>query len=816
MANPLQPFKWLDAAHYVYNEYLSKPYTSKSIPTDWEFTHKDVTIPRPNHGLVHTLRTAAYVCLVVQAYNFFNQPPLTSIDTDHLQLALLFYVTGRENEASFGQDNYLKYRQKSVDAFEKYVRKNLPHQFTETQLQFYKKGIFDSYSSSPPHYVILRICHDLDLLRCYTRDEYLKKIQEASRYVGTLAEPLSQLAEECLRQTGDRIMGEQTYDGPLFTLCSTSVEATLQKLYIAFQLKQGVIMQAINPSAPIPPDLKAHVPKTPWNISLDLFARIQNQPQPQNQSKDAFKKCEVLSTDPEVAFVLQYFMHQKPHKYGISKIYCIHNPDQTSSFESGIKIIEREAENPIYISKGKEEEPKKERAKALQRWKECTASFSPFKIKGPRRTDKYTEVKVLPLWHGSSPEKCTSIFTSGFTSFGKHHLFNPAAQKGANASTDIGYFGSGIYFTDSPDYASMYSNGHLLLSWVSMREPYPVVNDVPHPGKGSDMKKLEGQGPYQNYNAHYIPVAPIKPKNQNCMEYYPCYQNQVPAWDEIVVFSKNQTLPRFWIELGLDSPEQPLFTAPVSDAKTDPVLKNKNDPVKPVTGQSLPEILPAVPVQAIIDPALSTCVFGAAEWKKYIGDPGVEPPLPPDIDQILTAQCPIWPDKKVHETHLLTLIPATVNGKPLTLKSLGELVQKPLQGKATGYFDCNPVLRNYVDMPATSHWVLMSRDVIPNSRKKSYKDQQTLAQGYTGYVIPNVLDATVAIFMEYVRSGTRLYNDNPWAFTRCQEECNKNWQLVVGGLSPDGLRVHFCYNFGLKRIGVGVARKFIYPSHMKN
>ncbi len=200
--------------------------------------------------------------------------------------------------------------------------------------------------------------------------------------------------------------------------------------------------------------------------------------------------------------------------------------------------------------------------------------------------------------------------------------------------------------------------------------------------------------------------------------------------------------------------------------------------------------------------------FGAAEWKKYFGDVGVEPPLPSNIDQILMGPCPIWPDKKVHETHLLTLIPKTVNGTPLTLKNLGELVQKPLQGNATQYRSFS--LGEYSDTPVpASHWILMSRDVIPNSRKKSYKDQQTLAQGCTGYAIPSVLGAAVAIFMEYVRSGTRLYNNNPWTYTSCQEQYNKNWQLVVGGFAPGGLHVSDYYVVGgTEGLGVGVSRKF--------
>ena len=165
---------------------------------------------------------------------------------------------------------------------------------------------------------------------------------------------------------------------------------------------------------------------------------------------------------------------------------------------------------------------------------------------------------MLPLWHGT--EHADSICTSGFTFFGKHHL-HPSKLFPVNVpkmeSTDIGYFGSGIYFTNSAHYASIYSNGSLFLAWVSMREPYPVVNDVPLPGKGSDMQKLEGQGAYQNYNAHYIPVASVDPKNPKCMVYYPCYKSAQAAWDEYVVFHGSQTLPRFRVELSVDLPTAP-------------------------------------------------------------------------------------------------------------------------------------------------------------------------------------------------------------------------------------------------------------------
>jgi hypothetical protein len=198
--------------------------------------------------------------------------------------------------------------------------------------------------------------------------------------------------------------------------------------------------------------------------------------------------------------------------------------------------------------------------------------------------------------------------------------------------------------------------------------------------------------------------------------------------------------------------------------------------------------------------------FGKAAWAKHFGDVGVEPPLPNDIVNILQSPCPFWPGKKVQETHLLVLIPQTVNGKPLTLEMVGELIQKPLQGTPTKY--ASFYLGQYTDPPApSSHWALLTRDVIPGSRNKSYKDQQALVKSKASYEVPTILDATVAILMEHVRTGSKLYRDDLWTYTRCQEKYNDTWQLVVGGFGAGGLGVSG-YGYVHDRDGVGGLRKF--------
>jgi hypothetical protein len=213
---------------------------------------------------------------------------------------------------------------------------------------------------------------------------------------------------------------------------------------------------------------------------------------------------------------------------------------------------------------------------------------------------------------------------------------------------------------------------------------------------------------------------------------------------------------------------------------------------------------PSIQTFAIKPP---TMAFGKAKWATYFGDIGVEPSLPSNIEQILNGPCPIWADKKVHETHTLTLIPQTVKGNPLNLRLLGDLVCESHLGDLLIYSVGN-CLGEYNDPSTTaSHWALMSRDVIPNSRYKSYADHQKLVQNYVGYgyQVPTVLDAAVSILMECVSTGTRLYSANPYTYTRCQEKWNRDWQLVVGGFSLSGLSVD-CDSYDPQYYGVGALR----------
>ena len=626
-------------------------------------------------------------------------------------------------------------------------------------------------------------------------------------------------------------------------------------------------------------------PHIPWAISEATFAKMK-------ATKEVpYKVAQLFPTDPEWAFVWHHFHHQKPTKYSLGKVLIIHERHQQQAFEQTLSSQEREA--PKFLPNWDQEPRAPQRAQAIQRWKEAISPFSPFQsMESDGRRHSWTSTKIVPLFHGTSEKVCHSICESGHTYFGKTTL---AKKAGDPHSLDDGYFGSGIYFTNSARYAAdIYSQGHLLVSWVSMREPFPVVGDPSQ----EDMKILRGKPAYSHYNAHYAPVTSINPADPDCPEYYPTQEGQAPTYDEYVVFHKTQTLPRFWIHLVVDAlflkalsaqPEHvedliphlmTLLQSPHvdSDKKLRKYLNEKltfliqQEPeeyleeiqmdhffgnlqglidatgkvnraiARTLMGAGSAPVLPAVAAAASPPPSqyetdlakaleaslkmapqapLATAApvktsktipaqaFGALKWAQYFDVQVVEPPLPPDIDQILAGPCPIFPGKKVSETHFLTLIP-----EGMTLEKLETLVCNSRQGNKIGFRDKSNSFEQHKKTPAgKTHWALITNDVIPGSRKKTWKDQQTLAGPYRsqGYEISSLIDVATSLLLEYVQTGRRFYTDSPYTWTRCVEQYvsgSSQYPMVVGGFASAGLFVDYDVVYGSECNGVGLARKF--------
>jgi hypothetical protein len=208
----------------------------------------------------------------------------------------------------------------------------------------------------------------------------------------------------------------------------------------------------------------------------------------------------------------------------------------------------------------------------------------------------------------------------------------------------------------------------------------------------------------------------------------------------------------------------------------------------------------------------SAIVFGKEEWMRLIGrETGRVPPLPDNIQAILDAPCPFWPDKTVAQTHMLVLIPKTFthmnNGNVvrewLTLNTLNQVV-KSKQGAGIGHFP-HPITRQYVNTQIDeSYWVLMTKNVLPESEGKTYPIQKALVEA-AGYEVPGCLEAATCILLEELRSGTRLFGIDPLTYTCCEENIDGS-QLLVGGFDPRGLMLHSNFYHNVPNGIAGVKR----------
>jgi hypothetical protein len=170
--------------------------------------------------------------------------------------------------------------------------------------------------------------------------------------------------------------------------------------------------------------------------------------------------------------------------------------------------------------------------------------------------------------------------------------------------------------------------------------------------------------------------------------------------------------------------------------------------------------------------------------------------LPWNIAGILESRCPIFPEKRVMDTHMLVRLPKTLNGQ-LTLKSLGELAKKYFPNSTTGYTShSNFILNKLEDKPIDkSYWVLMTKDVLRDSKCKSYSNQQKmvadLAEKFLiNYEVPEPLEAAVCILSQYFfDSKTYLFSADPLTYTRCKENVQREFPTTVGGFTPRGLNI---------------------------
>ena len=189
--------------------------------------------------------------------------------------------------------------------------------------------------------------------------------------------------------------------------------------------------------------------------------------------------------------------------------------------------------------------------------------------------------------------------------------------------------------------------------------------------------------------------------------------------------------------------------------------------------------------------------FGKEKWEQYFGKIGPERLLPRDICKILSSECPFSLEKligTVADTHLLVLVPQAVNGEPVTINSLRELIKNPLQGNPTCYeYIWDKVIAQHGEKSAKSQWILLTADILKDSRNISYEKQEKMVTDQLGYEVPTALNVITALVAKYASTGECIFGRNPWTYTRCSDkvkyEGGSEFQIIVGGFAASGLCV---------------------------
>lgn len=209
-----------------------------------------------------------------------------------------------------------------------------------------------------------------------------------------------------------------------------------------------------------------------------------------------------------------------------------------------------------------------------------------------------------------------------------------------------------------------------------------------------------------------------------------------------------------------------------------PVYRSISDSFKSLIGDSLP----LVPVPEI--------AFGKAKWEKYFGDVGEEPPLPLNIEEILNSPCRFWPGKTVKETHVLFLLPKTINKKPLTLLELKNISGTTVSKKCSETFghqtfiegyDCH-CLTLHGDVPVKqSEWLLITKKEIPLTNSKEYPNQIATLKRHTNYRVPKVMEVLACMITDRIDSS-EPYVSEKWGSTLCEERSVDSLSYWVGSV----------------------------------
>jgi hypothetical protein len=203
----------------------------------------------------------------------------------------------------------------------------------------------------------------------------------------------------------------------------------------------------------------------------------------------------------------------------------------------------------------------------------------------------------------------------------------------------------------------------------------------------------------------------------------------------------------------------------------------------------------------LIPELLGKNFLGAEAWTSQGIDVGRAPPIPSSItSELLESECPLHPGKKIKDTHLLVLLPKSVNGKPYTALELNELCAARKGSGDRLIYDGEEWANAWKRQPwastpqSESEWLLIPKS-DPDRKKvskekhfrsKTIAEQQTVHDThYSDYREVKTVELMTAVLLHDLVNGERLLPD----YLRCQEKNASGGRVCVGFFAADGLKV---------------------------
>lgn len=191
-------------------------------------------------------------------------------------------------------------------------------------------------------------------------------------------------------------------------------------------------------------------------------------------------------------------------------------------------------------------------------------------------------------------------------------------------------------------------------------------------------------------------------------------------------------------------------------------------------------------VEPIVQPtnAQKTDSITPEDWQKWgfqlDANDVAKAKLPDNIEELLEADCPFFTGKKVKESHILVWIPPHLKFNDLddNFRKISPKDQPPIFHE-WGMEHSRGCTASH-STPDVGHWILMTKEVIPNSLGTSYQGNGEAPKMPEPYIIPNNLtECTAAVLAHYFKTSEMLFHDTLFV---CSEEVVR-MKSVVGGFN---------------------------------